>query len=45
MPLYRDVHTVGSGVATADVAEAASTVHKEAHGLVADRVVQVEEGA
>ena len=82
MPLYMDVHTIESGVAAADVAqahaadlatqgkydvrylrywvnepdgkvfclveapsaEAASTVHKEAHGLVADHVFQVQEG-
>lgn len=26
-------------------AEAAATVHREAHGLVADRIVQVQEGS
>jgi hypothetical protein len=26
-------------------AEAASTVHREAHGLVADRVLEVQEGS
>ncbi len=83
MPLYMDVHSLGEGVAAADVAkahvadlqtqgkydvkylrywvneadgkifclveapsaEAASTVHKEAHGLVADEVYEVQEGS
>ena len=83
MPLFMDVHDLGSGVTMEDVAkahqadlahqgdhdvsylrywvdetkgqifclveapdaEAANTVHREAHGLVADRIFQVQEGA
>jgi hypothetical protein len=83
MPLYMDVHTIGDGVAVADVAkaheadlgvqgkydvnylrywvneeagkifclveapsaESASDVHREAHGLVADAVYEVQEGS
>ena len=83
MPLYMDVHTIGDGVAVADVAkahqadldvqgkhdvnylrywvneeagkifclveapsaDAASDVHREAHGLVADAVYEVQEGS
>jgi hypothetical protein len=83
MPLYMDVHDLGSGVAAAEVAkaheadvaiqdghdvkylrywvdesagkifclveapspEAANTVHREAHGLVADAVYEVQEGS
>ena len=55
MPLFMDVHTIDGGVATDDVAkahqadlpsaEAASTVHREAHGLVADSVFPVQEGS
>jgi hypothetical protein len=83
MPLFMDVHHVGSGVTMEDVAkahqadlahqgehdvnymrywvdeaqgqifclveapdaEAAATVHREAHGLVADEIFLVEEGA
>jgi uncharacterized protein DUF4242 len=83
MPLYMDVHTLGSEVSAADVAEAhqkdvetqdkygvdyksywvdekagkifclveapdaeaARTVHREAHGLVADEIYEVHQGA
>ena len=83
MPLYMDVHDLGSGVSMDDVAkahaadlhtqgshdvqylrywveesagrifclfdapsaEAANTVHREAHGLVADEIYPVKEGA
>ena len=83
MPLYMDVHSLGSTVTLDDVAkahvadletqaphdvqylrywvdesagkifclvdapsaEAASTVHREAHGLVADEIYPVQEGA
>ena len=83
MPLFMDVHNLGSGVTMEDVAkahqadlahqgehdvnylrywvdetrgqifclveapdaEAANTVHREAHGLVADEIFRVEEGA
>ena len=83
MPLFMDVHHLGSGVTMEDVAkahqadlahqgahgvdylrywvdeargqifclveapdaEAANTVHREAHGLVADEIHQVQEGA
>jgi hypothetical protein len=83
MPLFMDVHHLGSGVTLEDVAkahqadlavqgdhdvnylrywvdeakgqifclveapdaEAANTVHREAHGLVADEIHQVQEGA
>ena len=83
MPLYMDVHSIGDGVAVADVAkahqadldvqgkydvnylrywvneeagkifclveapsaDAASDVHREAHGLVADAVYEVQEGS
>ena len=83
MPLFMDVHRLGSGVTMEDVAkahqadlahqgdhdvdyqrywvdesrgqifclveapsaEAAATVHREAHGLVADEIVPVQEGA
>jgi hypothetical protein len=83
MPLYMDVHDLGSGVSMDDVAkahaadlqaqgrhdvqylrywvnepagrifclvdaptaEAANTVHREAHGLVADEIHPVKEGA
>ncbi len=83
MPLFMDVHHVGSGVTVEDVAkahqadlatqgpydvdyvrywvdadhgqifclveapdaEAAATVHREAHGLVADEIYQVQEGS
>ena len=38
MPLFMDVHTIDGGVA-------ASTVHREAHGLVADPVFLVQEGS
>ena len=82
MPLYMDIHTLGSGATVHDVgqahaadlqaqgahdvrylrywvseangkvfclvdapsAEAASAVHREAHGLVADDVFEVQEG-
>jgi Protein of unknown function (DUF4242) len=82
VPLYMDVHTMGSEVSVKDVAdahmkdlqeqakhgvdykrywvdqragkifclveapnaEAAMTVHREAHGLVADEIYEVEEG-
>jgi hypothetical protein len=36
-----DVHTIEGGVS----ADAAATVHREAHGLVADDVFPVQEGA
>jgi hypothetical protein len=83
MPLYMDVHDLGSGVSMDDVAkahaadlqtqgphdvqylrywvdesagrifclvdapsaEAANTVHREAHGLVADEIHPVKEGS
>lgn len=83
MPLFMDVHTLGSGVTMDDVAkahaadlategahgvnylrywvhegggrifclveapdaEAANTVHREAHGLVADEIYPVQEGS
>jgi hypothetical protein len=83
MPLFMDVHNLGTGVAMDDVAqahqadlttqgeynvsylrywvdedkgqifclveapdaEAANEVHRKAHGLVADEVYQVQEGA
>ena len=83
MPLYMDVHDLGSGVSMDDVAkahaadlqaqgqhdvqylrywvdepagriyclvdaptaEAANAVHREAHGLVADEIYPVKEGA
>jgi hypothetical protein len=83
MPLYMDVHSLGSTVSMDDVAkahaadlqtqaphdvqylrywvdesagkifclvdapsaEAANTVHREAHGLVADEIYPVQEGA
>ena len=40
MPLYLDVHTISGGVAT----DAAATVHREAHALVARDIYQVQEG-
>lgn len=83
MPLFMDVHTLGSGVSAQDVAdahrkdvetqakhgvdyksywvdekagkifclveapsaEAAHTVHREAHGLVADEIYEVQQGS
>jgi hypothetical protein len=83
MPLFMDVHTLGSEVSASDVAEAhqkdvetqdkhgveyksywvdekagkifclveapnaeaAHTVHREAHGLVADEIYEVHQGA
>jgi hypothetical protein len=41
MPLSMDIHHI----VEAPSAEAASTVHREAHGLVADEIFQVQEGA
>jgi hypothetical protein len=38
MPLYMDIHSFGNGVAAEDV-------HREAHGLVADEIYQVQEGS
>lgn len=41
MPLFMDVHDVADGVAMDDVAE----VHRQAHGLVAGHIYQVQEGS
>ena len=40
--LYMDIHNLGDGL-TAEK-EAAIAVHREAHGLVADEVIEVQEG-
>ena len=51
MPLFMDVHEhLPEGATAADVADAhaadsAARVHRQAHGLVADRIVPVKEGA
>ncbi len=50
MPLFMDVHSLDDGVAvgddaTAHMADAAGTVHREARGLVADEIRQVREGS
>jgi hypothetical protein len=42
MPPFMDIHeTLPEGAGAKNVAE----VHREAHGLVADRIIQVEEGS
>ncbi len=43
MSLFMDTHTIEGRVSAADVAEAANTVHREAHGLVADAIFPVSE--
>jgi hypothetical protein len=43
MPLFMDVHEKVDGLTAA--AEAACAVHREAHGLVADSITEVQEGA
>ncbi len=47
MALFMDTHTIGGPVTLDDVAKAhaAATVHREAHGLVADEIYPVAEGA
>jgi hypothetical protein len=50
MALFMDVHTMPSPVGLADVAdapdaEAAVSVHREAHGLVAEATFNVAEGS
>ena len=51
MPLYLDTHDHVPGLtgeaedlAEAPSAEAAAAVHREAHGLLADSIVEVQEG-
>jgi hypothetical protein len=44
MPLFMDIHNHIEGL-TADAAEAAIAVHREAHGLLADDLIEVKEGA
>jgi hypothetical protein len=44
MPLYMDVHAINGGVTADDVVAASTVQHREAHGLVADEIYQVEEG-
>ncbi len=41
MPLFMDHHRGVEGL----TAEAAEAVHREAHGLVADEIVEVKEGS
>ena len=52
MPLYMDIHHKVEGL-TADAVrhaheapnkEAAAAVHREAHGLEADEIIEVQEG-
>ena len=45
VPLFMDVHQIASGVAMDGVAKAAADVHRQAHGLVADHIYQVQEGS
>ncbi len=53
MPLYLDVHNkidglTGDAVKDAHEApskEAAAAVHREAHGLLADEIIEVKEGS
>ena len=47
MPLYMDRHKEGEVFCLFDApsAEAAEAVHREAHGLLADEIVEVEEGS
>jgi hypothetical protein len=43
MPLFMDIHKHVPGLTKEGVA-AANAVHRESHGLVADEIIEVQEG-